>query len=182
MPLFHIHGLVAALLASLEAGAGVICTPGFIAPSVLDWMRDLRPTWYTAVPRCMRRSSHALAQRESEKSEHNLRFIRSSSSALPQPVLAQLEEIFGVPVIEAYGMTEAAHQMASNPLPPRARKPGTVGLAAGPAIAILDQRDDTLRPARAARLRSRVRTLRPDTHGILQRTRLRLQMLASHRR
>jgi acyl-CoA synthetase (AMP-forming)/AMP-acid ligase II len=138
MPLFHIHGLVAALLASLEAGSGVICTPGFVAPNVLDWIRDLRPTWYTAVP-TMHASIVARARTAGiAKDEHNLRFIRSSSSALPQTVSAQLEEIFSVPVIEAYGMTEAAHQIASNPLPPGIRKPGTVGRAAGPSIAILD--------------------------------------------
>jgi acyl-CoA synthetase (AMP-forming)/AMP-acid ligase II len=68
---------------------------------------------------------------------HPLRFIRSSSSALPVPVIAELEAAFGAPVIEAYGMTEAAHQMASNPLPPARRKPGTVGPSAGPEIAIM---------------------------------------------
>jgi len=70
--------------------------------------------------------------------ESRLRFIRSSSASLPPPVLRQLEEAFDMPVIEAYGMTEAAHQMASNPLPPRARKPGSVGPAAGPEIAVAD--------------------------------------------
>jgi acyl carrier protein len=69
----------------------------------------------------------------------SLRFIRSSSAALPPSVMAGLETVFGVPVIESYGMTEAAHQMTSNPLPPRARKPGSVGLAAGPRVAILDE-------------------------------------------
>jgi acyl-CoA synthetase (AMP-forming)/AMP-acid ligase II len=67
-----------------------------------------------------------------------LRFIRSSSSSLPPQVLAELEATFHAPVIEAYGMTEAAHQMACNPLPPGKRKPGTVGLAAGPEVAIMD--------------------------------------------
>jgi len=66
-----------------------------------------------------------------------LRFVRSSSASLPAPVLRELEETFGCPVIEAYGMTEAAHQMASNQLPPGARKPGAVGVAAGPEVAIM---------------------------------------------
>jgi acyl-CoA synthetase (AMP-forming)/AMP-acid ligase II len=142
MPLFHIHGLVAALLASLHAGGGVVCTPGFVAPSFFDWMAALRPTWYTAVP-----SMHASivlrasASRETIDS-HSLRFIRSSSAAMPQATFEQLEEIFGVPVIEAYGMTEAAHQMASNPLPPAVRRPGTVGRAAGPAIVVLNADGD----------------------------------------
>jgi acyl-CoA synthetase (AMP-forming)/AMP-acid ligase II len=138
MPFFHIHGLVAALLASLEAGGSVVCGPGFIAPSFFDWIADFRPTWYTAVP-TMHASivSRAPANRATIDS-HSLRFVRSSSSALPRSTLAQLEEIFRVPVVEAYGMTEAAHQMASNPLPPGVRKPGTVGRAAGPAISVLD--------------------------------------------
>jgi acyl-CoA synthetase (AMP-forming)/AMP-acid ligase II len=73
-----------------------------------------------------------------------LRFIRSSSASLPPQVMAELEEVFAAPVIEAYGMTEAAHQMASNPLPPRARKPGAVGIAAGPEIAIMDDANTLL--------------------------------------
>ncbi len=138
MPLFHIHGLVAALLASLQAGGGVVCTPGFVGPSFFDWMAEFRPTWYTAVP-----TMHAsiISRAEANRATidtHALRFIRSSSAALPRTTLAQLEEIFRVPVVEAYGMTEAAHQMASNPLPPGVRKPGTVGRAAGPAISVLD--------------------------------------------
>ena len=138
MPLFHIHGLVAALLSSLQAGAGVVCTPGFIAPSFFGWLDAFHPTWYTAVP-TMHSAIVARAQEhQKELDSHTLRFIRSSSAALPRTTLARLEEVFGVPVIEAYGMTEAAHQMASNPLPPHARKPGTVGRAAGPAISVLD--------------------------------------------
>ncbi len=68
-----------------------------------------------------------------------LRFIRSSSASLPPQVMAALEEAFGAPVIESYGMTEASHQMTSNPLPPRARKPGSVGVAAGPEVAIMSE-------------------------------------------
>jgi acyl-CoA synthetase (AMP-forming)/AMP-acid ligase II len=87
----------------------------------------------------------ARAARNPERSRANrLRFVRSSSASLPPRVLAELESVFGVPVIEAYGMTEAAHQMASNPLPPGVRKPGTVGLAAGPAVAIMDERGQLL--------------------------------------
>jgi acyl-CoA synthetase (AMP-forming)/AMP-acid ligase II len=67
-----------------------------------------------------------------------LRLIRSSSASLRPALMAQLEKTFEAPVIESYGMTEAAHQMASNPLPPRPRKPGSVGVAAGTQIAIMD--------------------------------------------
>jgi len=138
MPLFHIHGLIAAVTASLAAGASVCCTPGFSAFKFGELLGEVRPTWYTAVPTMhqailMRMRSHAAQARAA-----NLRFIRSSSASLPPQVMAELEEVFGAPVIEAYGMTEAAHQMACNPLPPRARKPGAVGVAAGPEIAIMD--------------------------------------------
>jgi acyl-CoA synthetase (AMP-forming)/AMP-acid ligase II/acyl carrier protein len=137
MPLFHIHGLVTAVLASLASGASVICTPGFYAPEFFSWMDECEPSWYTAVP-TMHQSILARAGKHQDVVQRRrLRFVRSSSSALPPQVMAQLEETFGAPVIEAYGMTEAAHQMASNPLPPRPRKPGSVGLAAGPEIAIM---------------------------------------------
>lgn len=138
MPLFHIHGLVAAVLASLAAGAEVICTPGFYAPEFFGWMDTFRPTWYSAVPTMHQAILSRAPKHEDVIRRSPLRFIRSSSSALPPQVMAGLEQAFGAPVIEAYGMTEAAHQMASNPLPPRQRKPGSVGLAAGPRIAIMD--------------------------------------------
>jgi acyl-CoA synthetase (AMP-forming)/AMP-acid ligase II len=138
MPLFHIHGLVAGLLASLEAGGSVVCTPGFHQVRFFEWLAELEPTWYTAVPTMHAAVLGRIRDRGQALPEHRLRFIRSSSAALPVPVLKGLEEVFGVPVIEAYGMTEAAHQMASNAPPPGVRKPGTVGPAAGPEIAILD--------------------------------------------
>ncbi len=138
MPLFHIHGLVAATLSSLAAGAAVCCTPGFNAFKFAEWLGEVRPTWYTAVPTMhqailMRARAHKEAMRAA-----GLRFIRSSSASLPPQVMAELEAVFGAPVIESYGMTEAAHQMASNPLPPRTRKPGSVGLAAGPEVGVMD--------------------------------------------
>jgi acyl-CoA synthetase (AMP-forming)/AMP-acid ligase II/thioesterase domain-containing protein len=146
MPLFHIHGLVAALLASLHAGASVVCSPGFHQLRFFDRLHEFEPTWYTAVP-TMHAAVLARAREHQESvARHRLRFIRSSSAALPVPVLEGLEQTFEVPVIEAYGMTEAAHQMASNPLPPEVRKPGAVGKAAGPEIAILDA-DGSLLPA-----------------------------------
>lgn len=137
MPLFHIHGLVGALLSSLYAGAEVVCTPGFSAAEFFPWLRECDPTWYTAVP-TMHQAILARAAQEGSGARGRLRLIRSSSASLAPPVMAELEERFGAPVIEAYGMTEAAHQMASNPLPPAARKPGSVGVAAGPEVAVMD--------------------------------------------
>jgi acyl-CoA synthetase (AMP-forming)/AMP-acid ligase II/acyl carrier protein len=145
MPLFHIHGLVAALLASLSAGGQVVCTPGFDGLHFLKWLADWRATWYTAVP-TMHQAIVVQAARSTARLDNtHLRFIRSSSAPLSPQICADLERSFGVPVIEAYGMTEAAHQIASNPLPPQTRKPGTVGLAAGPQIAIMaEERDELL--------------------------------------
>ena len=144
MPLFHIHGLIASLLAPLSAGAEVSCSPGFNALKFFGWMAEVKPTWYTAVP-TMHQAILARAPKNADVvAESRLRFIRSSSSALPPTVIAELERVFRAPVVEAYGMTEAAHQMASNPLPPRARKPGTVGPNAGPEVRIVDDRWNTV--------------------------------------
>ncbi len=137
MPLFHIHGLIASVLAPLAAGSGIFCTPGFNALKFFAWMDEAKPTWYTAVP-TMHQAIAARAGKNKAIIERNrLRFLRSSSASMPPQLIRELEQIFGAPLIESYGMTEAAHQMASNPLPPLARKPGTVGLPAGPEIAIM---------------------------------------------
>jgi acyl-CoA synthetase (AMP-forming)/AMP-acid ligase II len=138
MPLFHIHGLIGALLSSMYAGASVHCPPGFNALKFFGWLDEAKATWYSAVP-TMHQTILARAERNAEiLARRKLRFIRSSSASLPPPVMKALEETFGCPVVESYGMTEATHQMASNPLPPAPRKPGTVGIAAGPEVAIMD--------------------------------------------
>ncbi len=146
MPLFHIHGLVAALLSSLLAGGSVVCAPGFQAPMFFDWMEEFQPTWYTAVPTMHQAVLLRARQPGWFRERGRLRFVRSSSAPLPPTVLAELESVFAVPVIEAYGMTEAAHQMASNPLPPEDRRPGSVGRAAGPEIAILGEKSEFVGP------------------------------------
>ena len=144
MPLFHIHGLVAAVLASLAAGASVHCAPGFNALRVFAWFDAVAPSWYTAVP-TMHQAILARAPRNRASVERlALRFVRSSSSSLPPQTMAALEETFGCPAIESYGMTEAAHQMTSNPLPPGLRRPGSVGVAAGPEVAIASEEDGRL--------------------------------------
>ena len=145
MPLFHIHGLVAAVLASLAAGGSVFCTPGFNALRFFAWLEEARPSWYTAVP-TMHQAILARAERNPETvARAGLRLIRSSSASLPPQVMRALETTFRCPVIESYGMTEAAHQMTSNPLPPAARKPGSVGLPAGPLVRIADPLAPVLR-------------------------------------
>lgn len=144
MPLFHIHGLVAAVSASLAAGGSVWCAPGFDALKFFGWMTEAKPTWYTAVP-TMHQAILARAARNAEViAAHPLRFLRSSSASLPAQVMVELQRTFGAPVIEAYGMTEAAHQMACNPLPPREQKPGSVGVAAGPLLRIAHEVENRL--------------------------------------
>ena len=146
MPLFHIHGLVAALLASLRAHATVICTPGFAGDSFFGWVDELRPSWYTAVPTIHQEILRRAPEDLGIIARHRLRFIRSCSAALPPQIMTELEAVFRVPVVEAYGMTEAAHQIASNPLPPGNRVPGSVGLATGCEVEIMDEHG-TLLPA-----------------------------------
>jgi amino acid adenylation domain-containing protein len=142
MPLFHIHGLVGAVLSSLAAGASVVCTPGFYATEFFEWLDEFRPTWYTAVP-TMHRAVLARASGHREiTARAPLRLVRSCSSPLPSQAAAELEKTFGAPVIDAYGMTEACHQIASTPI--GRRKPGSVGVAAGTEIAIMDDAGNRL--------------------------------------
>jgi acyl-CoA synthetase (AMP-forming)/AMP-acid ligase II/aryl carrier-like protein len=139
MPLFHVHGLLGAVVASLTSGASVICTPGLNPDRVLEWMKEFAPTWYTAVP-TMHQAILESAERHPELAgQIGFRFVRSCSSALSPQLGRQLEDIFHTPLIEAYGMTEASHQIASNPLPPLVHKLGSVGLAVGNEVAILDE-------------------------------------------
>ncbi|MHA1537341.1 MAG: acyl--CoA ligase [Alphaproteobacteria bacterium] len=138
MPLFHIHGLMAAVLASLGAGASVFCTPGFNALKFFAWMGEAKPSWYTAVPTMHQAILARAGRNRAAIEEAALRFVRSSSSSLPPQIMAALEDTFSAPVVESYGMTEAAHQMASNPLPPAPRKAGSVGLPGGPEIRLMD--------------------------------------------
>ncbi len=136
MPLFHVHGLVAAVLATLSTG-GTVILPRF-RPSVFwDDVARYGVTWYTAVPTIHARLLERALQLAAPP-EPRLRFARSCSAPLPAVLWQRYEDATGVPLVEAYGMTEAAHQMASNPLPPGERRPGTVGQATGIEIAALD--------------------------------------------
>jgi acyl-CoA synthetase (AMP-forming)/AMP-acid ligase II len=144
MPLFHIHGLVAAISSSLAAGASIWCAPGFDALRFFGWLDTAKPTWYTAVP-TMHQAILTRAERNAEiLGRVQLRLIRSSSASLPPQVMVQLSKTFDCPVIESYGMTEAAHQMTTNPLPPRAQKPGSVGIAGGPEVRVAHEIEDRL--------------------------------------
>ena len=144
MPLFHIHGLIAAVSGSLAAGASISCAPGFDALKFYSWLEEVNPSWYTAVP-TMHQAILARAPRNAAIIENaRLRFLRSSSSSLPGPVMTELANTFGAPVVEAYGMTEAAHQMCCNPIEPGRQKPGAVGLPAGPEVRIAHEVENRL--------------------------------------
>jgi acyl-CoA synthetase (AMP-forming)/AMP-acid ligase II len=146
MPLFHIHGLMATILATLKVGASVFCTPGFNALKFYSWLQESDPTWYSAVPTMHQAIVARAKHNEDIIAASSLRFIRSSSASLPPQVMRELEATFDVPVLEAYAMTEASHQMTCNPLPPLERKAGTVGVAAGPEVSIMNDNGD-LEPA-----------------------------------
>ncbi|HET7884979.1 MAG TPA: AMP-binding protein [Bradyrhizobium sp.] len=135
LPLFHGHGLISGLLASLAASASVVSTPGFDAAKFFDWLTEFQPTWYTAVP-AIHQAILAAAPGRPIVKHSSLRLVRSASTSLAPQTLSALETLFGVPVIDTFGMTEAATQITANPLD--RRKPGSVGPAAGPEIAILD--------------------------------------------
>ncbi len=144
MPLFHVHGLVGALLSSMAAGAQILCTPGFHSIEFFQWMEEFQPTWFTAVP-TMHQGILARARHQERRiNKGSLRFIRSCSAPLPPQLMAQLEDLFNVPVVEAYGMTEASHQISINPLPPGKRKPGSVGVAEGQQVGIMDDEGNLL--------------------------------------
>src|SRR5205085_12288534 len=128
---------VCALLASLNAGGSVACTPGFYAPQFFQWLEEYGPTWYTSAPTIHQAVLARVEQNRRIIERCHLRLIRSSAASLPPSVIIELERAFGVPVIESYGMTEAAVQITTNPLPPRQRKIGSVGVAWGSDVAIM---------------------------------------------
>ena len=130
--------LIGMLLSSLSSGASIICAPGFQAPRFFEWLSELQPTWYSAGPSIHHSVIARAATLPGLPPGLRLRFIKSASAPLSLTAMAELESIFGVPVVEAYGMTEASSQLATNPLPPAARKPGAVGVATGAEIAIAD--------------------------------------------
>jgi acyl-CoA synthetase (AMP-forming)/AMP-acid ligase II len=143
MPLFHIHGLMASTMATLRTGGTVVVPPRFDPLSFWPAAAEHRATWYSAVP-TMHQMLLMRHRGERPAGAERLRFIRSSSSALSPETMRQLEAGFGAPVLEAYGMTEASHQMASNPLPPGDRRPGTVGVGTGVRIEIMSEAGDLL--------------------------------------
>jgi acyl-CoA synthetase (AMP-forming)/AMP-acid ligase II/thioesterase domain-containing protein len=150
-PLFHIHGLMV-MVASLLSGGSVAFLPPLDVAKFFSSLAELRPTWYSAVPTVHHSILSSAGEHRAICETSSLRFIRSCSAALSPRVLAQLESVFHVPVVEAYGMTEAAHQIAANPLPPGARKPGSVGLPTGSRAAIIDPAGRHLLPGQVGEI------------------------------
>lgn len=136
MPLFHVHGLVASTFAALAGGGSVIVPRRFTPRGFWAQAREHGATWLSAGPTL---HQMILDRADGDGSPATLRFARSCSSALSPALLERAEQAYGVPMLEAYGMTEASHQMASNPLPPAERIPGSVGIATGTEIGIADK-------------------------------------------
>lgn len=143
MPLFHVHGLVASVMATLHAGGSVVLPRRFSASGFWPLVQQYRPNWYTAVP-----TIHTILLNTVDEylqgPPPSFRFVRSCSSALAPATQEAFESRFDVAVLQAYGMTEAAHQVATNPLPPGERKEGSVGLPTGLQVAALDDAGNEL--------------------------------------
>jgi acyl-CoA synthetase (AMP-forming)/AMP-acid ligase II len=141
LPLFHGHGLHATLVASLAAGASVVCTPGFDANRFFGWLAAFQPTWYSAVPTIHQAILTQVHHDRARLANSELRFVRSSSAPLPPRIFAELEQTFESPVIEWYGMTEVTSSpIACNPLPPHERKAGSVGVPIVLDVSIMGER------------------------------------------
>ncbi|QHG17062.1 acyl--CoA ligase [Nostoc sp. ATCC 53789] len=144
MPLFHVHGLVGCLLSTLASGGTLICPNGFNALEFWKLVDTYKPTWYSAAP-TMHQTILARASRNTEIVKANpFRFIRSSSASLPPIIIEKLEATLNAPVVESYSMTEASHLMTTNPLPPKVRKPGSVGYGFGVDVGIMDSEGNLL--------------------------------------
>ena len=149
MPLFHVHGLLAGFLAPLASGGSVIVPNGFSVRQFWDDFITHKANWYTAVP-----TIHQILLRNPPPvAKPEIRFIRSCSSPLSPKTFHELEKAFDAPVLEAYAMTEAAHQMTSNPLPHNGkRQPGSVGIGHGVEVAILDLEGKEVPPGSEAEI------------------------------
>ncbi|AZO40905.1 amino acid adenylation domain-containing protein [Mesorhizobium sp. M7D.F.Ca.US.005.01.1.1] len=164
MPLFHIHG-ISSLLASLVSGSCYVSLAGFSADGFFSGLEDFRPTWYSASPTIHRTILDQIRLCRGDPRRAGLRFIRSASAPMPPQWIADIEGAFGVPFVEAYGMTEAAPQIASNGLPPFERKRGSVGRSAGPQIAIMDQAGRLLMPGQSGEIVIRGANVMPGYDG-----------------
>lgn len=144
LPMFHIGGVVDVLVAPLMAGGGTFIEPSFASGEFYRDLKAWRPTWTQAVPVMQQELVNTADAHEGELAGHCLRFLRSVSAPLPAPLMEAVEKRFGIPVIEIFGMTEAAGVITSNRLPPGKRKPGCVGASAGMDVRILGANNEPL--------------------------------------
>jgi acyl-CoA synthetase (AMP-forming)/AMP-acid ligase II len=133
LPLFHINAEVVGLLASLVAGSSLVLDDRFHRTDFWQLMSERRITWINAVPAIVSRLADPGA---AETVPPRIRFIRSASAPLPVATSARFEANTGIPVVETYGMTEAASQITANPIS-GTRKPGSVGLPVGVELRIV---------------------------------------------
>lgn len=138
MPHHHVHGLISAGISSLLAGASQFCAPSFAASAFGDALAKLGATWFTGSPAFHLGLLDFYKSTERKPRNGSLRFIRSSSAPFPASAIAQYESLFGVPLLENYGMTESASTICSNLPPPGIRKRGSVGRPIGSEIRIVD--------------------------------------------
>ncbi|NLE00359.1 MAG: AMP-binding protein [Fibrobacter sp.] len=136
LPLYHINGLVVTLLSPLMAGMAVVMPQKFSTDSFFNLVMKYKPTWFSAVPAIF--SKLLSYPSSSDQTLNCLRFARSASAPMPEELYYEFEKRFGVPLIEAYGITEAACQVCSNPVPPGKRKPGSAGIPFGNKVKIVD--------------------------------------------
>jgi acyl-CoA synthetase (AMP-forming)/AMP-acid ligase II/acyl carrier protein len=144
MPMFHLNALVGTILSSIASGSSIICASRFDSALFPGWMEDFHPTWYSGSPTIHQAVLDLARDNPQMVANSSLRLIRSSTSALPTRVIADLGAAYNTLVIESYGMTEASYLIASNPLPPGKRKPGSVGIASGSVVAIMSDDGELL--------------------------------------
>ncbi len=173
VPMFHIQGLLTSLLAPLAAGGAVVCAPGFQPDNFIQWLQASRATWYTAVPTMHQAIVERARPLGPSGGKGRLRFVRSSASPLSASLADELRDTFGVPVVNGYGMTEAAPIITSTPLAPGRSKPGSVGIPAGPEVAILDEHGRGLGPGTVGEIAVRGANVMGDTNTTPRRTRRR---------
>ena len=166
LPLFHGHGLHNTVMASLAAGASVVCTPGWDLNSFFAWLTAFQPTWYSAVSTIHQAILAQARHNHDRLADCRLRFVRSGSAPLPSPILMELESTFEAPVIEYYAMTETTSTpIACNPLPPALRKAGSAGITASLDVAIMDEEGSLLTSGRTGEVVVRGAGVMPGYDG-----------------
>ena len=160
MPLFHVHGLIASTLAQLAAGGSVVTPRRLSQRRYWQQIGANGVTWVSASP-----TIHTELIEHGTGPAPSIRFVRSCSSALSPVLMERLEQLYQAPVLEAYGMTEASHQMTSNPLPPGRHQPGSVGVPAGAEVRIVSKAGQDLPPGQVGEVAVRGPGLTPGYLG-----------------